>query len=125
MFAPIRERFESGAGHLGADHVAAWQCLRRLRAEYAAATDGYDAVILPTGASLPPDAARLMSDPDYYVEENLLALRNTRIGNLMGQAALTLPAGLPSTGVSLMSGPGSEGRLLRLGAAAEPVVRAA
>jgi aspartyl-tRNA(Asn)/glutamyl-tRNA(Gln) amidotransferase subunit A len=123
MFPAIRERFESGAGFLGADFVAAWLKLRTLRAEYAAATAGFDAVVLPTGASLPPDAARLMSDNDYYVTENLLALRNTRIGNLMGQAALTLPTSVPSAGVSLMGAPGCEGRLLRLGAAAEHLLR--
>lgn len=124
MFPAIRERFESGAGHLGADFVAAWVRLRALRAVFAADTAGFDAVILPTGPTLPPDAARLMSDTGYYVTENLLALRNTRIGNLMGQAALTLPTAVPSAGLSLMAGPGSEARLLRLGAAAEPLLRA-
>ncbi len=123
MFPAIRERFESGAGFLGADYVAAWVRLRALRAEFAAATAEFDAVILPTGASLPPDAERLLSDGEYYVTENLLALRNTRIGNLMGQAALTLPTSVPSTGLSLMAGPGSEARLLRLGAAAEHLLR--
>jgi aspartyl-tRNA(Asn)/glutamyl-tRNA(Gln) amidotransferase subunit A len=60
-----------------------------------------------------------MTDDDYYVAENLLALRNTRIANLMGVCALTLPAGEPSCGISLMGAAGGEGRLLRLGAAAE------
>jgi len=46
-------------------------------------------------------------------------LRNTRIGNLMGLTALTLPTGIPSTGISLMCAPGSEERLLGLGLAAE------
>ena len=41
-------------------------------------------MIQPTSPILPPDANRLMTDNDYYVTENLLALRNTRIGNLMG-----------------------------------------
>lgn len=123
MYPPIRERFESGAAHTGADYVAAWAKLRALRAEYAAATAEFDAVLVPTGASLPPDAARLQSDTAYYVAENLLALRNTRIGNLMGLAALTLPTAVPSAGVSLMGLPGSEGRLLRLGAAAEDLLR--
>jgi len=124
MYPPIRERFEGGAAFLGADYVAAWTRLRALRADYAAATAEFDAVLVPTGASLPPDAARLMSDNAYYVTENLLALRNTRIGNLMGLAALTLPTAVPSAGLSLMGGPGSEGRLLRLGAAAEDILRA-
>ena len=60
-----------------------------------------------------------MNDHEYYVTENLLALRNTRIGNLMGLAALTLPTGTPSCGLMMMGYPGSEEALLRLGSAAE------
>ena len=73
-------------------------------------------MILPTAPILPPDANRLMTDDHYYVTENLLALRNTRIGNLLGLCALTLPTGQPSCGISLMAAPGQEERLLRLGA---------
>jgi aspartyl-tRNA(Asn)/glutamyl-tRNA(Gln) amidotransferase subunit A len=64
-----------------------------------------------------------MTDDAYYVTENLLALRNTRIGNLMGLCALTLPTAQPSCGVSLMAAPGQEARLLRLGSAAERALR--
>jgi aspartyl-tRNA(Asn)/glutamyl-tRNA(Gln) amidotransferase subunit A len=48
-----------------------------------------------------------------------MALRNTRIGNLMGLCALTLPTGIQSCGVMLMGHPMQEERLLRLGLAAE------
>jgi aspartyl-tRNA(Asn)/glutamyl-tRNA(Gln) amidotransferase subunit A len=124
MFPPILERFRGGAGFAGADYVAAWRRLRTLRGAYAEATAGYDAVILPTAPNLPPDAARLMADGDYYVSENLLTLRNTRIGNLLGLCALTLPTGAPSCGLMLMAAPFAEERLLRLGAAAERALRA-
>ena len=60
-----------------------------------------------------------MTDADYYVSENLLGLRNTRIANLFGLCALTLPTGVPSAGLMLMGVPNGEERLLRLGAAAE------
>ncbi|PJF10120.1 amidase [Pseudorhodobacter sp. MZDSW-24AT] len=123
MFAPILERFRSGAGYAAADYVAAWRRLEVLRAIWAEAVAGYDAVLVPTAPILPPDAARLLSDPDYYARENLLALRNTRIGNLMGGCALTLPTSEPSCGISLMAGPGQEERLLRLGAAAARALR--
>ncbi len=76
-------------------------------------------MILPTAPILPPDAKRLMTDDAYFVTENLLALRNTRIGNMMGGCALTLPAGEPSCGISFMAPAFAEGRLLRLGAVAE------
>lgn len=119
MFPRILERFRSGAETSGADHIAARRRLMQLRAIWAERSRGYDAVILPTSAILPPNANRLMTDNDYYVTENLLALRNTRIGNLLDQTVLTLPTSQPSCGISFMAGPGQEARLLRLGAAAE------
>ena len=67
----------------------------------------------------PPNAARLMDDHDYYVTENLLALRNTRIGNLMGTCSVTLPTGYPSCGLSLLGLPFKEEQLLRVSAAVE------
>ncbi|MEN8889269.1 MAG: amidase, partial [Celeribacter marinus] len=79
----------------------------------------FDAVILPTAPILAPDIARLLEDDDYYVSENLLALRNTRVGNLMGLPALTLPTGIPSTGLSVQTLPNTEAKLLRLGRAIE------
>lgn len=119
MFPLILERFRGGAAYSATDFVAAWQRLHSLRAAWAGAVAGHDAVILPTAPNLPPDAGRLMTDERYYVTENLLALRNTRIGNLFGLPALTLPTGVPSTGIMLLGAPGGEERLLRLGAAAE------
>ncbi|MFN6978854.1 MAG: amidase, partial [Gemmobacter sp.] len=119
MFARIRERFETGAPVTARAYVAAWRRLDALRADWQAAAAGLDAVILPTAPILPPDAARLMTDSAYYTTENLLALRNTRIANLMGLCAITLPTPEPSCGVMLMAAPGRDGHLLRLAAAAE------
>jgi aspartyl-tRNA(Asn)/glutamyl-tRNA(Gln) amidotransferase subunit A len=119
MFPPVRERFRSGGAFSAIEYVAAWQRLRALREGYANATAGYDAVLLPTSAILPPDAARLLADPAYFARENLLGLRNTRLANLLGLAAITLPLETPSTGLTLMGTPFSDERLLRLGSAAE------
>lgn len=119
MFAPIRDRFRGGAGFSAPDYVAGWETLHRLWAEYLSATAQYDAVLVPTAPNLPPQVDRLMAEDEYYVTENLLTLRNTRIGNLMGLSALTLPTGTPSVGICLMAAPMAEERLLRLGAAAE------
>jgi aspartyl-tRNA(Asn)/glutamyl-tRNA(Gln) amidotransferase subunit A len=123
MFPRILDRFRAGGNFTAADYVAAWRELRRLRALWSAAVAGYDAVLVPTAPILPPDASRLMTDDGYYVTENLLALRNTRIGNLMGNCALTLPTAQPSCGISFMAPPGQEERLLRIGAAAETALR--
>jgi len=122
MHPPVRERFRAGKAHGAADYVAAWQRLDRLRAAYSAATAGYDAVLVPTVALMPPKQADVAGDHALFTSENLLTLRNTRIGNLMGLAVLTLPTGHPSCGLSLMGPPGSEERLLRLGAGLAPLL---
>lgn len=119
MFPPILERFRSGAEARACDLIAAWQVLERCKAAYYAATAGYDAVLTPSAANLPPDHERLLNDEAYYVTENLLTLRNTRIGNLMGGCAVTLPTGVPSCGVQMLAPPMGEERLMRLASAAE------
>ncbi len=119
MYPEILERFRMGQAFSGPDYVAAWSRLKACRAAWDAATAGFDAVLAPTAPILPPNLDRLLSDHDYYVTENLLALRNTRIGNLMGLAALTLPTQTPGCGLMMLGYPGSEEALLRLGSAAE------
>ena len=115
MFDQILERFRAGANFDGPTYVAAWRALEGYRAKWNARVAGFDAVLLPTAPILPPNVERLMTDQDYYVTENLLALRNTRIGNLLGLSVLTLPTGTQACGVSLMANPKAERRLLRLG----------
>ncbi|MFM2390123.1 MAG: hypothetical protein RLZZ437_1678 [Pseudomonadota bacterium] len=119
MFARIRERFLSGKDVSAADYIAGWHRLHDLRAIWLEKTAGFDAVILPTSPIMPPHAQRLLTEDAYYVTENLLALRNTRIANMLGLCAITLPTGVPSCGISLMGRPMGEEALLRLAAAAE------
>lgn len=119
MYDRILERFRSGAGYSAPDYVAAWVRLDQCRRAWAAASAGFDAVLCATSPILPPQAERLLADHDYYVAENLLALRNTRIGNLMGLSILSLPTGVPSCGIQILGKPFGEAALLRLGAAAE------
>lgn len=119
MFAPILERFRTGRDIAGADYVADWRKLDALRADWCRRVAGYDAVLMPAAPNLPPDADRLMRDAAYYVTENLLTLRNTRVGNLLGLCAVTLPTGTPSCGLMLCGLPMQEERLLRVAAAAE------
>jgi aspartyl-tRNA(Asn)/glutamyl-tRNA(Gln) amidotransferase subunit A len=119
MFAPIRDRFRAGAATSGADYVAGLRALDEQRAAWTAATADYDAVLMPTTADLPPDVERLLADPTLYAAENLLALRNPTLANLLGLCALSVPTGVPSCGLMLMAPGGHDARLLRLGHAAE------
>ncbi|MEX0286056.1 MAG: amidase [Paracoccaceae bacterium] len=119
MFSEILERFRGGAQFSAPDYVAAWAALEGHRMAYDTAAARYDAVLLPTSPILPPKVDRLIDDHDYYVTENLLALRNTRIGNLMGLCGLTLPTGVPSCGLMMLGLPDTEEALLRVGSAVE------
>ncbi len=119
MFHQIRERIMFGETVGAADYIAGWTELHRLRAAYLRQTAEFDAVIFPTSPILPPNTQRLINDTDYYKSENLMALRNTRIGNMLGLCGLTLPTGVPSCGILFNGAPGTDARLLRLGAAAE------
>ncbi|MEX2520339.1 MAG: amidase [Paracoccaceae bacterium] len=123
MFAPVRERFRAGAAITAAAYLQAWRRLKSIRAEWAARVAAYDAVLIPSSPILPPNVERLLADPVFFAEENLLTLRNTRIGNLLGLCALTLPTATPSCGITLMGKPFGEAALLRLGVAAAPVVQ--
>ena len=119
MFPQILERVRGGANVLASDYVAGWNLLRDLRRSFTKKFAGFDAVLMPTAPILPPNAERLLSDDTYYKTENLLALRNTRIGNLMDLTSLTLPTDTPSCGIMLNAPKHAEARLLRIGAAVE------
>ena len=89
------------------------------RQDYLAVSAPYDAILLPSSPILPPNLERLKTDSADYQRSNLLALRNTRIGNLLGLCGLTLPTDVPSAGLMAMAAPFAERKLLRVGAAME------
>ena len=119
MHPPVLARFRSGREVLGADFMAAEATLARARADYVRATQLFDAIALPSSALLPPEVPALLADDALFAEKNLLTLRNTRIGNLLGLTAISLPTGTPSCGLMLMAPRGDDRRLLRLAHAAE------
>ena len=122
MFAKILERFRSGADVLASDFIGAWDKLTDLRQQYHLEVEAYDAVLTPTSPIVPPEIGRLMNNGDFYNSQNLLALRNTRIGNLMGGCSITVPTDIPSCGLLIMGRPNDEERLLRLAQACEVVL---
>jgi len=119
MFPQILERVRGGKDVLAHEYLSVWDELRDLREDYDDCVAGFDAVLCPGAANMPPNLDRLMTDDAYYKGENLLTLRNTRVANLMGGASLALPTGVPSVGVLVNTPPQSEERLLRIGAAIE------
>ena len=122
MHRPILNRFQSGEIVSAPDYVRAWQELTRLRNEFADLIEDCDATIAPTTPILPPNTSALLADDDYFSEQNLLALRNTRLANMMGLPALSLPTSFSFCGLMLMGKPFEDIKLLRLGKAIEEKV---
>lgn len=123
MFPPVRERFEAGKTVSATDYIRAWDRVRALRLAFNAKIAGFDAVLLPSAAVMPPKTADVLADYDYFTQINLMALRNTRIGNMMGACGITIPTGTPSCGIMAMGAGGTDRKMLRIGAALEAALR--
>jgi aspartyl-tRNA(Asn)/glutamyl-tRNA(Gln) amidotransferase subunit A len=93
-------------------------------ADVAVQTDGYDALLWPTVAIIPPAIAAL-DDADTYARVNMLVLRNTSAANVLDGCALSLPmpaAGGAPAGLMVVGRRGEDARLLRIGAGVEALL---
>ncbi len=113
VFAPVLQRVSAGREVLAADYLRAWEELRAIRAEAWATVAGLDALLCPTSPILPPFIAEVRDDHERFRVRNLLALRNTRMANLLGLASVSVPAGQASCGVTLSVLPGRDAQALR------------
>lgn len=121
----IRQRLDKAA------EVPAWRWLaaRARVAELSrAARDRLGdchALVTPTVVLTPPEIEAVQA-PDAFAKANVLALRNTAVGNYLTMAGVTLPVGLDAAGLpvgaQLLGQPGGEGRLLALAQAVEGVL---
>ena len=83
---------------------------------------GFDAVICPTVACIPPEIAPLIADDELFFKTNARILRNTAWVNFLDGCGLTMPchtAGSAPVGLQLAARHGADRRLLALGAACE------
>lgn len=105
----------------GGYDVPAWQYRRRvvrfgeLAAAAAQRLAAVDVLATPTVALTPPPVAEV-ADKDAYGPANILALRNTCLGNCLNLCGVTVPvgcdrAGMP-VGLQLLAPPWQEARLL-------------
>ncbi|HNU72170.1 MAG TPA: amidase family protein [Thermodesulfobacteriota bacterium] len=101
--------------------------LQDLQERYVKRVEAYSAVLMPTVVHIPPVIAELEADSALYAKENALALRNTRLANLLGLCALSLPVGFAAggwpVGIMLVGLPHSEEILLQTAAALETLLR--
>jgi aspartyl-tRNA(Asn)/glutamyl-tRNA(Gln) amidotransferase subunit A len=87
--------------------------------------DGFDAIITPTVACIPPEIAPLVSGDALFFAKNQLILRNTSWVNLMDGCALTLPCHNPGeapVGLQLVGRHGGDHALLSLGLSVEALL---
>ena len=85
----------------------------------------YDALVLPTTSNTPPRIADL-ADDKAFAKENLRALRNCTLINMIDGCAISLPChreGEVPVGLMLAAAGGSDRRIFELAAAVEDVIR--
>ena len=121
----VLARFHQGRDMAATDIETARAAARELAPALYARMANYSAVLAPTVPILPPPIADVIDDADAYAHANSMALRNTRLGNVLPCCALSLPCGAPQVpaGLMAMAPSGEDARLLRLGAALETALQ--
>lgn len=123
MYGPVEERFRQGVTITREDYLAGWQKLHASRDQFWDFYGEYDGILMPTIPMLPPMIEPLLKSSDLFTQINLLALRNTRIVNLLGGCALTLPTAQSGIGLQCMAGPFEDEKLGQIGIVIENFVR--
>ena len=121
----VLARMAEGRAMSGVDFLTVRDASARLAGALAGRLAGWDALVHPTLPILPPPIAKITADRDAYARANALALRNTRLGNVLSLAAVTLPV-TDSLPVGFMvARPADQNRaLLRVAAAIEEALAA-
>ncbi|MDF2368913.1 amidase [Sneathiella sp.] len=126
MYEPIEERILAADNFSAIDAAALYRGMEKLTAAYIEQTAGFDLVVGPTQPEHPPAIAPLLQSVEAYLKATMMSISLTRLANLLRLCATTLPCGLESgfpVGLMLMAPGDSEGKLLRLSAAAEVALK--
>jgi aspartyl-tRNA(Asn)/glutamyl-tRNA(Gln) amidotransferase subunit A len=118
-------RILRGEGMSAADYIDLLNARKSFIARTEARIAPYDALVLPTTANTPPKIADL-ADDKAFATENLRALRNCSLINMLDGCAISLPAhreGEVPVGLMLASSGGSDRRIFELAAAMENIIR--
>lgn len=124
----IARRIRAGEGISAADYLDLLRGRRAYIEAVAAETAGYDALLWPTVAIVPPPITELLADPAEYARVNALVLRNTSAVNVLDGCALSLPMaaanGAPA-GLMVAGRRDEDSALLRIGSSVETVLAGA
>jgi aspartyl-tRNA(Asn)/glutamyl-tRNA(Gln) amidotransferase subunit A len=121
----VSVRIMRGEAQSAADYIDLLHERRSLIARVNARIAPYDALVLPTTANTPPKISDL-ADDKAFTRENLRALRNCTLINMIDGCAISLPAhreGEIPVGLMLAGAGGSDRRIFELAAGMEAVIR--
>ena len=118
-------RILRGEGISAADYIDMLATRRSLIAGIAVRLAPYDGLLLPTTANTPPSIADL-ADDNAFTRENVRALRNCTLINMIDGCAISLPChreGEVPVGLMLAASGGSDRRIFELAAGMETALR--
>ena len=121
----VSVRILRGEGFSAADYIDLLNARRSLIARIAVRLAPYDALVMPTTANTPPKIADL-ADDKAFTTQNLRALRNPTLINMIDGCAISLPAhrdGEVPVGLMLASTGGNDRRIFELAAGMEGAIR--
>lgn len=117
----VRRRMETAKGFSAQDYITLQWARTRLTKETAEFLGGR-LLLFPTVAITAPSITVLSSDDGLFATTNLLALRNTMLGNYLGTPGVSIPIGADGEGLpvgALISAP--EGQDAKVLAAAQRI----
>jgi aspartyl-tRNA(Asn)/glutamyl-tRNA(Gln) amidotransferase subunit A len=117
----VAMRLADGASMTASDFISLKRYREQVIIQCAALTTGYDALLMPTIAVVPPKIAEL-KEKAAYLEHSAQSTRFTSVANCLDRCAITIPCTRPSalpTGFSLMGEHGADRELLATALAVE------
>ena len=121
----VHVRILRGEGMSAADYIDLLGARKSFIAGTEARIAPYDALVMPTTANTPPKISDL-ADDKAFATENLRALRNCTLVNMLDGCAISLPAhreGEVPVGLMLAGAGGSDRRIFELAAGMENIIR--
>jgi aspartyl-tRNA(Asn)/glutamyl-tRNA(Gln) amidotransferase subunit A len=121
----VSSRILRGEAISAAEYIELLNARKSLIARTTVRLAPYDALVLPTTANTPPRIADL-ADDKAFTKQNLLALRNCTLINMIDGCAISLPChreGEVPVGLMLASSGGADRRIFELAAAMEGIIR--
>lgn len=123
----VGARIERGESISAADYVDNIAARNAMIARFEHRLSPYDALVMPTVATLPPRIADLATDDAAYGRANIMSLRNAAMINMVDGCAISLPltaAGGPPVGLTIAGVGGADQRVFAIAAGVEALLAA-